>query len=268
MLLVFVIRLSTASSFTEEERLEEYRARGYKWPVEKFEPDTPGWKKLMTERLKQVSEIQDRSDRFEGYAQTMSAALVQKNYTQFGFGLARAPEDLMEALRKGIHDGLAKGPTEEHHIPAITGTRPWFIRRPDLTNRVLKELHAYPEAWAGMELTPVIAYGFRLYRNQSKLHVHVDKPDTHVISFILHIDSSEDADPWPILIEDLQGNTHEVVLTSGDILFYEVRLYFGGEQRLSDAIGKYAHIQITYLSQFKELEGISWSTAPLQRVMV
>jgi hypothetical protein len=36
--------------------------------------------------------------------------------------------------------------------------------------------------------------------------MHVDKSQTHVISFILHIDSSEDAEPWPILIEDFDGS--------------------------------------------------------------
>ena len=49
----------------------------------------------------------------------------------------------------------------------------------------------------------------------------MDKPQTHVISMIYHIDSSDDAEDWPIYIEDLHGNTHAVVLTPGDILFYE-----------------------------------------------
>jgi hypothetical protein len=38
---------------------------------------------------------------------------------------------------------------------------------------------------------------------------------------IYHVASSEDAEPWPIYIEDLNGRTHEVILTPGDILFYE-----------------------------------------------
>jgi hypothetical protein len=54
----------------------------------------------------------------------------------------------------------------------------------------------------------VTAYGFRLYRNGSTLDMHVDKPQSHVISFILHIDSSEDAEPWPILIEDFHGSKY------------------------------------------------------------
>ena len=79
-----------------------------------------------------------------------------------------------------------------------------------------------------MELTPFRAYGFRLYRNNSQLLMHVDKSQTHIVSFILHIDSSEDAEPWPILIEDYDGHTHEVVLTSGDTLFYEASKCFHG----------------------------------------
>ena len=73
-------------------------------------------------------------------------------------------------------------------------------------NQVLNELQTYPETWSGMELTPVIAYGFRLYRNNTSLRMHVDKSHTHIISFILHVDSSEDSEPWPITIEDLDGS--------------------------------------------------------------
>ena len=32
---------------------------------------------------------------------------------------------------------------------------------------------------------------------------HPDKSQTHVISMIYHIDSSDDAEPWPLLIEGM-----------------------------------------------------------------
>lgn len=216
---------------TEEERLAAYYKANHTWPPEKFVPDTPGWRKLFEHRLRQVAEIEDRTDRFEGFAQTVNAGLLQKNFTEHGFGLARAPDSLMKDLRQAIRSGVEEGPRLESYIDAITEPRPWFIDRPDLTKRVLQELQHYPEAWAGFELTPVTAYGFRLYRNTSRLHVHVDKAKTHVISFILHIDSSDDAEPWPILIEDLHGTTHEVTLTSGDLLFYESSKCFHGRPR-------------------------------------
>jgi hypothetical protein len=145
-----------------------------------------------------------------------------------GFGLARAPEDLMVALRKGIREGVEKGPRLEREIEVIEGDQPWFIDRPDLTKRVLKELQHFPETWVGMELEAHRAYGFRLYRNNSRLHMHIDRSQTHIVSFILHIDSSDDAEPWPLVIEDFQGRTHEVILKSGDLLFYESSKCFHG----------------------------------------
>jgi hypothetical protein len=50
-----------------------------------------------------------------------------------------------------------------------------------------------------------------------------------VVSF--QIIKKEDAEPWPIFIEDFQGRTHEVLLTSGDILFYESSKCFHGRPR-------------------------------------
>ena len=158
---------------TEEERVAEYHARNHTWPPQ-FVPDTPGWRKLMEHRLRQVAEIEDRGDRFEGYAQTISAAVVQKNYTEHGFGLARAPQELVEALRKGIREGVEKGPRLEKEINAISGDRPWFVDRPDLTARVLREMHRIPEEWAGLALTANNAYGFRLYRTGNELYTHVE----------------------------------------------------------------------------------------------
>ena len=208
-LALFIVLIAVpAHCRTEEERVARYHELNHTWPPEWF-PDTPGWRKLFDHRVRQVAEIEDRSDRFEGFAQILSAGLLQKNFTEHGFGLTRAPEPLMVDLRKAIRDGVEKGPRLESYINAITEPRPWFIDRPDLTKRVLDELQEYSEAWVGFQLTPVTAYGFRLYRNTSRLHVHVDKTQTHVISFILHIDSSDDAEPWPILIEDLQGSTYD-----------------------------------------------------------
>jgi hypothetical protein len=115
---------------------------------------------------------------------------------------------------------------------AINGpNQPWYISRPDLTNRVLNEMQSFTEAWVGFPLTAHVAYGFRVYRNESQLYMHTDRLMTHVVSFILHIGSSDDAEPWPIFIEDFHGRTHEVTLTPGDILFYESSKCFHGRPR-------------------------------------
>lgn len=58
--------------------------------------------------------------------------------------------------------------------------------------------------------------------------MHVDKTSTHVISCIYHIASSDDAEPWPIVIEDYAGKTNSVVLKPGDMLLYESAKNFHG----------------------------------------
>jgi len=184
----------------ESERIEEYHNRNYTWPLNNYNPNTPGWKALMEERFHEVEEMDEPLKRYEGYIQTIHSAFLVPNFTEHGFGLARCPDDLIEALRQGIRDGL---PTArlEHKVDVIDGPQSLFIDRPDLTRRVLNELRHYAEEWSGVELTPYRAYGFRLYRNESQLMMHTDKVQTHIVSFILHIDSSDDAEPWPIFIE-------------------------------------------------------------------
>lgn len=156
-------------------------------------------------------------------------SISKPNFTDTGWGLTRAPQDLVDDLRSEVRAAYDAG--DYHHerqVDVITGEAPLFISRPFLTQRVLHELHPMHEAWAGVKLVPYTAYGFRLYRNESSLYMHVDKPDTHIISCIFHIDSSDDAEDWPIIIEDFAGKTNEVVLTPGDVLFYESSKCFHG----------------------------------------
>ena len=141
--LVAVILLSQTfvEALLEDDRLVEYYKRNYTWPPTKYKPDTEGWRKLYEHRFRQIAEIEDVDRRYEGYLQSVNSAIVADNFTRYGFGLARAPDDLMEALRAGIRKGVEKGPGEEPEIEVIEGgLRPWFINRPDLTKRVLKEL--------------------------------------------------------------------------------------------------------------------------------
>lgn len=185
----------------EDERQEEYKKRNYTWPLNNYQPNTPGWKSLMESRFRQVEEIEDSLERYEGFIQTMHSAFLVPNFTEHGFGLARCPDELIDTLRQAIREGAENAPEEGHYAVIRSPQRPLFVDRPDLTTRVLHELRHYAEEWSGMELTPYRAYGFRLYRNESQLTMHVDKMQTHIISFILHIDSSDDAEPWPIFIE-------------------------------------------------------------------
>ena len=207
--------LLNVSGLVESERVEEFNRR-YRWPppLEQYQPPTHGWQALQTKRFDQVWKVKDLGQRYDGWVQSVTSAYTQRNFTQNGWGLTRAPQHLIDELQHHVRSHFEKGDYGyEGNIDVIDGEQPIFIKGAGLPQKILKELQPIHEAWGNMPLKPFTAYGFRLYRNNSSLLMHVDKPRTHVISCILHIDSSEDAEPWPILIEDYHGNTNEVVLT-------------------------------------------------------
>jgi len=124
----------------------------------------------MTERFEQIREMDDIHERYPAYYMMMPAALTVPNYTEFGFALTKAPDNLLTTLQRAIRDGLPDA-TREKHIDVILGgdNPPLFVKRPDLTKRVLRELQPYAEEWTGIKLAPKGAYGFRLYRDGNQV---------------------------------------------------------------------------------------------------
>lgn len=57
LILATLLSPLTVTSMTEEHRVNEYNKRGYKWPLAKMVPDTPGWRRIMERRFEQVSSI-------------------------------------------------------------------------------------------------------------------------------------------------------------------------------------------------------------------
>jgi hypothetical protein len=68
----------------EDERLAEYRARGHKWPIEEFVPNTEGWKKIYDRRIEQIQRIPKTNARYNAWVQTLSSSLTAQNFTENG----------------------------------------------------------------------------------------------------------------------------------------------------------------------------------------
>ena len=215
---------TVASAGESPARLQAYHERGYQWPVPEFVPNTSGWRKLMEDRLEQVSTIQDPSERFKGYTATMYAGLVIQNYTEHGFARTRISDELLAELQQGIHDGF-EDRRNEGYTPSITGNQAWHIQRDDLTAKVEDELHDKLEEWGGIDLDLTYVYGLRLFRNTTTIKMHLDKKGSHSMGYVLHVGASDDydpeADPWPFLIEDFNGRTHEITMVPGDLILFE-----------------------------------------------
>ena len=229
--LLVSLRPGVCVELQEDDRHAEYLKRNYTWPLTAVNPNTDGWQRLMLRRLAQVERIEDDDKRYNGFMTTMASAISAPNFTQSGWGLTRAPPDILHELQDSLEAGRSTA-YEEDYVDVIEGAnRPLFIDQHPLNEKVLNALRPMHEAWAGVPLVGSVAYGLRIYQNNSRLLMHIDQPDTHVISCILHVGHSEDSEPWPLFIEDFQGNTNEVLLEPGDMLFYESSKCLHGRPR-------------------------------------
>jgi len=225
---------AAAASMESHERLAMYKERGYEWPLPNFVPNTPGWNKLMNERLEQVSAIDDPVERFKGYTTSLYQAIVILNYTEYGFARTRISDNLLKELQQGIIDGYDANRRPEGYTPTLSH-QAWHIERDDLTAMVDDELHAKLEEWGNVDLDTQYVYGLRLFRNETTLKMHIDKKGSHAMGFVLHVASSDDYnDPWPFVIEDFHGRTHEILMDPGDVIFFEsAKLMHGRPRKLN-----------------------------------
>lgn len=209
----------------EKDRLAEYKARNHTWPPLPEEYLTEGWRKIYERRFRQLDALDQTENCYNGYMGACHAGLLCKNFSEFGWGLTRAPQGLVDELKASLENGLANFdnlPIETEMISSIdTPNRPLFIHQTELNARSLQVIQPIVEAWSGTKLIGSMAYGLRVYRNDSTLNMHLDRSETHVISAILHVGHDEDSEPWPLVIEGFDGTTNEVSLESGDMLLYE-----------------------------------------------
>ncbi|KAI2500301.1 hypothetical protein MHU86_14181 [Fragilaria crotonensis] len=245
----FLTLTCLALALNEERRHAGYLLRNHTWPLVSVHPNTDGWRYLMFRRLAQVERIKNTADRYNGFYTTMSSAITCPNFTASGWGLTRVPSEMLQELQESLKSGLANVAAlqEEPFDPSIVveGKRPYFIPQPDLNKKILHALLPIHEKWAGIPLFPSLAYGLRVYTNNSRLLMHIDRLDTHVISGILHVGqsvpnnnntddgnaNSSSEQPWPLVLEDFWGNTNEIFLKPGDLLLYESSKCWHGRPR-------------------------------------
>jgi len=231
---VLSILVSTHAVLIESERLAEYHARNYSWPPseDEFVPQTAGWTKLYQRRLKQVDAITVDDNCYNGYMSAIHSGIVCPNFTEFGYGLTSAPKAIISQLNQILHAALEQNTMRDETLTECIKGAPKFIDiSPKILDQSLLMLQPLMEAWSGTKLIANNAYGLRVYMNESKLNMHIDKVETHVISAIMHVDHDQTGEPWPIVIEDFQGNTVEVNLEAGDILLYESSKCYHGRPR-------------------------------------
>ncbi|MCP4966017.1 MAG: 2OG-Fe(II) oxygenase [bacterium] len=143
------------------------------------------------------------------------------SFTPRGFEAAPVPTSTYLRLREFVDQGIMSAGPEPG-----AGDDPFLVGHPDfiplgpLAEDVLAELKPMHERWAGFPLVPSAAYGVRVYRDGHRLLPHVDRIETHVISSVVHLMHDTDT-PWHLRIVDVDGDSHDVALEEGEMVFYE-----------------------------------------------
>ena len=145
-------------------------------------------------------------------------------YCGLGFKKATLPREIHERLIDQLRMCSDRFRAEEpipylqnadlQTIPAL------FFEDREFNAAISRDLQPLHEAWSGKQLTESACYGIRVYQRGTFLYNHVDRTETHIVSSTICVDHRLTR-PWPIYIEDIKGEPHQVDLDPGEMLFYE-----------------------------------------------
>lgn len=243
---------------TETDRIKNWKEKGNVWPPVWHE-ETAQYKAVMAAREAEIMQLTGGDERWENWMQFTQGQLVRK-FTEYGFEVVPTPAH----VHKYLVDAITPYIESFDDIPDETGVEdsiygPYLPKiidvQPQFSLSVLKDLKAIHQDWiGGIELVGTSAYGVRLYRNGSSLVMHHDKVRTHAISSIVHLvhEYDNDDEPWPIQIEDHNGQVHSVSLAPGEMLLYESARCLHG--RMTQLKGKfYGSIFVHYMPRDKSV---------------
>jgi hypothetical protein len=233
-----------AGRLSEDERIEQWYKIHKEWPPAWTKDEPEEYRKVMELREREIMGLTGADERWENWMQYVQGRMLPR-FTPLGFKVIQTPAaihaKLKTAIEKAVNEdpGWDRLPYEAGVADSIYGfDQPKFVELGNLkyeASRDLKELH---EQWAGqgIKLRATSSYGVRLYQNGSTIVMHNDKPQTHVISSIIHIAHTTD-EPWPIMIEGHDGKMYSVALEEGQMMFYESAKCLHGRMKMMK--GKY-----------------------------
>ena len=206
----------------ETERIEFYEKNGYRWPPTKA---TQGWPPVARKESAAYKKSRDEMEAWirrnlTTYKATWDewSSMVQSRampaFTAQGFQVVDYSDtdfyrELKALYDKNVRDPVAFSQLRKEKMQGTGNAR--FYSQSQLNAKLLDGLRPSLEKWSGIELQNGQSYGVRVYGEGSTLVNHIDRCETHVISAIFHIDHDLD-EPWPLEIEDHDGNWHEVKL--------------------------------------------------------
>lgn len=153
-------------------------------------------------------------------------------------------ECLLTHMKMNVH-GFRSEPANDFLRTENARSYPSLLfQHEEFNQQLMSDLMAAHEEWSGRLLRKSACYGIRVYQPGSYLYNHIDHVQTHVLSSTICVDHRL-TKPWPLYIEDLDGQPHEVSIEPGEMVFYEgARLIHGRPYPLHGEY--YANIFVHY----------------------
>lgn len=151
---------------------------------------------------------------------------VTRSFSTLGFKKGRLPDDLWGSIGAYYYNNRDSVTSEEWTGKGIF-VNWWesdvkFVQVPWRLKKVWQgRLRLLVEAWTGIELEDTDFYGMRQYVNGARLLTHVDRVTTHAASLIINVEQTNVTKPWTVEVHDHADRLHEVVMSPGDIVYYE-----------------------------------------------
>ena len=167
-----------------------------------------------------------------------------------GLGYAKAKLDsglyerLLDHMRQNLHSFRSE-PSNEYIQTENERAYPSLLYQDEEFNqRLLSDLQPAHEKWCGIPIKKAACYGIQVYQPGSYLYNHIDHTRTHVVSSTICVDHRLRS-PWPLYIEDDDGNPEEISIEPGEMVFFEgARLIHGRPHALDGEY--YANIFVHY----------------------
>ncbi len=181
-------------------------------------------------------------------------------YCGLGFKKGRLEPDLHARMLKNIEENVSLF-RPEHNVREIESVEPGVIpvlfhEDREFNQSIMEALKPVHTTWSGMRLEESACYGFRIYQRGSYLYNHVDRTQTHIISSTICVDHRLEK-PWPLYIEDIDGNPYQVDMEPGEFVFYEgARLIHGRPWALDGDyyIGMFVHYRPQDIASHQALQ--------------
>lgn len=178
----------------------------------------------MEQQAKPRKQVRDMFAMPEWLAKQTREMQASAPYCGLGFKKGRLDPELHSRMLDNVAQN-APHFRPEADVGVIETTEPGVIpvlfhEDRDFNQTVLDALKPAHETWSGMLLEQSACYGFRAYQRGSYLYNHVDRTRTHIVSSTICVDYRLD-EPWPLYIEDVDGNAYQVNMEPGEFVFYE-----------------------------------------------